>query len=110
MTGILKPFEDLINALTNIVGTSLSTLLMGLAFIAFLIAVINFILKRRNGDANGLEQSKNMLWWSVVGLFIMVSVWGLVNFIQINLLGADGNKTDVAKPRTNFGTVVTPTK
>ncbi len=100
---MLQNFSNLINKLSDIIGDGLSGLFMTLAFLAFLAAVINFILKRRQGDAGGLEQAKNMLGWSVVALFVMVSIWGIVNFIAVNLLGNDASKTDVDKPRTNFG-------
>ncbi len=58
---------------------------MIIAFIAFLAAIISFIIKRAKGDSNGLEQAKNMLWWSVIAMFVMVAVWGIVFFLGSNL-------------------------
>jgi hypothetical protein len=97
--GILGNVDTLFGNLNNIVGGSLATLLMTVAFIAFLAAVINFIIKRRDGKA-GLEDAKNMLAWSVVGLFVMVSIWGLVNFLAVALT-VDKEKS-IAKPQTVF--------
>ena len=99
---MLKNFDELVNKLTDIVGGGLATLLMSIAFVMFLVAVVTFILKRRDGSA-GLEQAKNMLLWSVFGLFVMTAVWGLVTFIGTNILGADNaGKTTISKPQTTF--------
>lgn len=100
---MLDTFTKLVNGISDLLGGAVSTGLMTLAFVAFLLAVINFIWKRRQGDDKGLEQAKNMLWWSVFGLFVMVAVWGIVNFLAVNLLGNDANKKDVVRPQTNFG-------
>lgn len=100
---MFENFTKLINSAASLVGGGLSTLLMGLAFAAFLFSIINFIWKRRNGDGSGLEAARNTLWWSVVALFVMVSVWGLVKFIGSNLLGGDANTTTIQRPQTTFG-------
>ena len=90
---------ELIRNINGIIGGDLTTLLMSVAFICFIGAVINFLIKRNNGG-NGLEDAKKYLLWSVVGLFVMVAVWGLVNFLEVNLLG---NKIrEIKKPQTKF--------
>lgn len=100
---VLGNFSNLINKISELLGGGIATILMTVAFIVFLLAVINFVWKRRSGESNGLKQAGDMLWWSVFGLFVMVSVWGIVNFIAGNLLGADANKTSIQKPQTTFG-------
>ena len=100
---VLGNVSNLINKISELLGGGIATILMTVAFIAFLLAVINFIWKRRSGEANGMKQAGDMLWWSVFGLFVMVSVWGIVTFLATNLLGADANKTSVQKPQTTFG-------
>ena len=99
---MLDKFSELINKVADILAGGIVTILMTLAFIVFLIAIINFVWKRRAGDGKGLEQARDTLWWSVFALFVMVSVWGLVNFLANNLLGSDAGKTTVSKPQTNF--------
>lgn len=99
---MLENFTKLVNSLVSILGGGVATLLMTVAFIAFLLAVINYIWKRRQGDAGGLAQAGNILFGSVFGLFVMVSVWGLVNFIGSNLLGSDFDKKSIDRPQTVF--------
>ena len=99
---MLENFTKLVNSLVSILGGGVATLLMTVAFIAFLLAVINYIWKRRQGDAGGLPQAGNLLFGSVFGLFVMVSVWGLVNFIGSNILGSDFDKKTIDRPQTVF--------
>lgn len=97
---MLKNVTDLFDSLNKLIGGGVTTFLMGLAFVAFLLSIINFLWKRRSGDGDGLEQAKGMLGWSVIALFVMVSVWGLVKFIS-SALGVDG-QTTINKPQTVF--------
>jgi hypothetical protein len=101
---MLKNVTELIDGLVNLVSGGLATLLMTVAFIIFLLAVINFIMKRRAGNAEGLKQAGNMLFGSVFGLFVMVAVWGIVNFIGSNILGSDFDKKTITKPQTVWTT------
>jgi Type IV secretion system pilin len=105
---MLKSLDQLVNKATDIVSIGIANLLMAIAFLVFLLAIINYIWKRREGDTNGMKQAGNMLLGSVFGLFIMVAVWGLVNFISSNLLGADGNKKTIERPQTLFKSNIVP--
>jgi hypothetical protein len=87
----------MLDSLTKLIGGSkviavnIAGLLMAIAFIAFLLTVINYIWKRNSGNADGLKQAGNMLLASVFALFVMVAVWGLTNFIARNLgIGVGG--------------------
>lgn len=99
---MLENFTKLVNSLVSLLGGGVATLLMAVAFIAFLLAVINYIWKRRQGDVGGLQQAGTILFGSVFGLFVMVSVWGIVNFIGSNILGSDNNKKSIDRPQTVF--------
>lgn len=99
---MLNSIDNLINKASNIVSVGVANLLMAIAFIVFLLAVINYIWKRRAGDSAGMKQAGNMLFGSIFGLFVMVAVWGLVNFLSSNLLGPDGNRKVIERPQTIF--------
>ncbi|MFZ2831730.1 MAG: hypothetical protein WAZ40_01115 [Minisyncoccia bacterium] len=60
-------------------------LLMALAVAYFLFGVMKFVKDQDSEDAQG-EGKRHMLW-GVVGLFIMVSVYGILNFINSFVLG-----------------------
>ncbi len=90
----LKTFVD---GWTDFIGTSIAGLLLTAATAVFFYAVVRFILKRSSGDAKGLEDAKSMLGWSVIGLTVMFSIWGIVSFLQTGILGTN-NKTQIAAP------------
>jgi uncharacterized membrane protein YfcA len=56
------------------------TLLMALAVAYFLFGVMKFVKDQGSEEAQ-VEGKKHMLW-GIIGLFIMVSVYGILNFIN----------------------------
>lgn len=72
-------------ALAQTIVARLAPLLIGLAILAFFWFIILFIWK---GGENPEVRSKMQtgMVWSVVAIFVMVSIWGLVSFIG-NILG-----------------------
>ena len=59
--------------------------LIGLAIVVFLYGVIIMIFSK--GGEKMQEGKQNMLW-GIIGIFVMVSVWGLVA-ILVNTFGLD---------------------
>lgn len=68
----------------NIVS-ALSPLLVSLAVIAFFWFLVNFIWLSKDNPEN---QQKNLkgIWMSVLAIFVMVSIWGIITVIG-GLLG-----------------------
>jgi hypothetical protein len=84
-------------AILNMIGlvqtivARLVPLAIGLAVLAFFWFLIQFIWKGgEEGDAR--KKSLSGMGWSVFALFVMVSIWGLVQFIgSIFGIGAGGS-------------------
>ena len=51
-------------------------LLIGVAVVVFLWGVVQYITA--GGDEEKRKEARNMMIWGIVGLFVMVAVWGLV--------------------------------
>jgi hypothetical protein len=100
MNNFLQPFSRLISSLTKIIGGGIGGLLLAVGTIVFFASVIAFIAARAKGDGKGLEDAKNRLLLSAVGLFFMVGVWGIVLFLELNILG--GSTRSVCPPQTIF--------
>ena len=93
---VLNNVETIVTKSSSIIGGGVTGLLMGVTFAVFLFSIITFLLKRRSGDDKGLQDAKNMLGWSVIAMFVMVAIWGLVTFIcQTFNIGLGGQ---VARP------------
>jgi len=56
-------------------------LLIGAAVICFLYGVLRFIAKSSAGDADGRKEAINFMIFGIIGIAVMVSVWGLVAFV-----------------------------
>ena len=66
----------IINTINNIIVP----VLFAVAFIVFLYSVFKtFIVGQGSEEAK--EQGKNLMLWGLIGFFVMVSVWGLVNIL-----------------------------
>jgi hypothetical protein len=88
---------DAIVTKSNSIAENVATLMMTIAFIVFLGIVIFFISERRKGNADGIQKAGSMLGWSVIGLFVMVAIWGLVGFLSGSLGVPIGG--EIARPK-----------
>lgn len=61
---------------------ALIPIVIGLAVLVFLWGVLQYVL--RSSDA-GKEEGRTFMLWGIIALFVMVSVWGLVNILRDSL-------------------------
>ncbi len=61
-------------------------LVFGLAFIYFFWGMGQFILKDA-GNEKSREEGKKKMLWSVIALFVMFSIMGIISFISATFLG-----------------------
>lgn len=96
-----------VESLSGIVN-SLIPLLLTIAVVIFLWGLVKYLFKI--GGEEGSKGGLQIMLWGVVGLFVMVSLWGLVSLLQqtLNVSGASGS--DVANPDNLrvTGSVVAP--
>jgi hypothetical protein len=85
----LASIQGLVNTATIIV--------VAIALLVFFWGLTKLIA----GGGEAIAEGKTLMIWGVVALFVMVSVWGLVYFIQDNLLGSGANYN--APPIPTFG-------
>lgn len=103
----MNAFDSLTKLIT---GTQNITVLIAqslftLSFVIFMGVIIAFLIKRAKGDPQGMEQMRSMIGWSVIAMFVLMSVWGLVAFLSYNLgIGLGGC---VKKPSPVPGQVAT---
>ena len=71
-SGLVNIFLELLNGLAG--------LIIGLAFLFFLIGVVKYI--GAGDDSKKVAEARNFIVWGMVGLFSMVSVWGLAQLVK----------------------------
>ena len=72
LTGIIQLFTDIGLVIIPFLGT--------VAFLVFVLGVARFI--RAAGNEKEVKDSKNLLIWGIVGLFVMITIWGIISFLK----------------------------
>lgn len=67
------------------VDGALIPLLYALAFLFFLIGVVRFLFSM---EEEKRKEGKQFVLWSLIGLFVLFAVWGLVRVLLSILVGA----------------------
>lgn len=80
---VLSKTTTLFTQAKFIVTTILIPLVFALALLLFFWGVAKYIWS----EGQGKEDGKKIMIWGVVALFVMSAVWGLVAFIEDELLG-----------------------
>jgi len=86
LIGLLPRFvfaETVQGILTRLFNTLVNpalAILTGLAVLVFLWGLVKFIL--RAGSEQGREEGKQVMLWGIIGLFVLVSFWGIVLMLQ----------------------------
>jgi hypothetical protein len=88
--------SDVGSFIINIINNVLVPVLFAIAFIVFIWGAFEtFIIGATSEDVK--KKGKSLMLWGLIGFFVMVSVWGLVN-ILINTVGF-GNNSGINTPK-----------
>lgn len=92
--GLFGDDEDFTDAGTTVltfINSYLVPFIFALALIFFLWGVLKaFVIK---GDEDSRSEGKQYMVWAIVGLVVMVSLWGIVNLLS-GALGLDEETID----------------
>ncbi len=84
--------------LLQLLATRLVPFLIGLAVLAFFWFLIEFIWKGRD-DKDAQTKARSGMGWSILALFIMVSIWGIILFLGgVTGIKQGGNMTGFNLP------------
>jgi hypothetical protein len=76
----------------NFINTVLVPVIFAIAFIVFIFGVFQYFIMGR-GSEEAAASGRALMVWGLIGFFVMVSVWGLVNILlgTFNLNGSVPN-------------------
>lgn len=74
----VKTLHDLTASLAKYLNDALA-LLMGFAVVAFIYYVVRFFIV--DADGKNRAVAGQYVMWSLIGFFVIFSVWGIVNFL-----------------------------
>lgn len=83
--------SDVLDQVLGFLNTA-AAIVIALAVVYFLWGVTQYIMKA--GDEEAQKGARDTMIWGIIAIFVMVSVWGLVNLLQ-NTFGVqqDGAQT-----------------
>ena len=73
-------FREFVESLIQFLNTSIVPLLFALMLLVFLWGVFQYFFIKREDPAARTEGTQFMLW-GIIGLAVVTSMWGLVNFL-----------------------------
>ncbi|KKT20851.1 MAG: hypothetical protein UW04_C0019G0010 [Parcubacteria group bacterium GW2011_GWB1_43_8] len=77
--GAVENADDIFSLVENILG-KLAPMLIAVAVIILLVAIVNYI--RAGEDEEKRGKAKSLMIFGIIGLFVMVSIWGLVAILS----------------------------
>jgi NADH:ubiquinone oxidoreductase subunit 2 (subunit N) len=72
--------NDAGNFVINLINNVLVPVLFSIAFIVFLWGAFQTFILGANSDETK-EKGRDLMIWSLIGFFVMISIWGLVNIL-----------------------------
>ena len=79
-----RTFNELACEVVNIIDTATLTLIV-FGLVVYFWGVVTSI--PHLGDEKGAEKRKSVFFWGIIVLFIMFSIWGIVQILQRTLFG-----------------------
>jgi hypothetical protein len=80
--------QDLGGFIVGLINNVAVPVVFALAFIVFIWGVFRYFIGGKDDAAR--KEGKNLMLYGLLGFFIMISVWGLVN-ILVGSVGLDSN-------------------
>ena len=65
---------------TCIISSAIIPLLFAAALVAFIYGVVQYVINANNSEKR--KEGSQYMVWGIVGLFVMISVWGLVGVLS----------------------------
>ena len=85
MAATPRTFEELVNRLVYIINYAIGSLVV-LALVLYFLGILANARKAKDGDTS---QVRTFLVWGLVALFVMVSIWGILQILRATLFSGD---------------------
>ena len=96
---VVGNLTDVGNFIINFINNILVPILFAIAFLTFLWGAFQTFIVGSSAGADVKDSGKNLMMWGLIGFFVMVSVWGLVNILT-GTFQFSNNQGPTGVPRT----------
>lgn len=73
-------FKEVVRSVAMFISQSVTPTLVALSLLWFLFGLAQFI--RSAGNSEAVEEGKKKMLYGVIGLFVIVAIWGLVGVLR----------------------------
>src|SRR3989344_747112 len=73
--------------------------LFGLAGVVFIVGVVKYVRAGDNEEKRG--QGRDLMWFGIIALFVMITVWGFVNILSRSIFGKDSQLPNLPRQATS---------
>jgi hypothetical protein len=98
-------FAGLVAEIVGLVNGAIIPLLFALAVVFFLVNILRYFFIQ--GGEEGQEKGKKAILYGLIGLFVLFSIWGIVNLLLATLnsfiTGSGATPTTAAQTTTTSG-------
>ncbi len=77
--------KSLLDIFTGEILNSVIGLLSAFAVIFFVLGIVRYIANA--GDEKKAKEGKSIMWYGLLGLFVLFSFWGIVQFVHTDIFG-----------------------
>ncbi|MDE1924720.1 MAG: hypothetical protein KGH79_00880 [Patescibacteria group bacterium] len=78
--------QTLVNNFTRVIVNPIIALLFALGLLLFAWGIIEFLIGlNASGDSDKKESGKRHMLWGIIGMFIMISAWAIIKFIDSSI-------------------------
>jgi len=78
------PIDEFGNDITNFINDVITPFLFALALVLFIYGAVLFLIIS-GGDSEERDKGRRFMFWGIVSLVVVVSIWGIVNLIASGL-------------------------
>lgn len=73
--------QNLGQGIIGLINNVAVPVLFAVAFLVFIFGVFQYFIQG-GADEEKRESGKSLMLWGIIGFFVMVSVWGMVNILR----------------------------
>ncbi len=92
----MQKVYQILSNINTIIINPLILLAFGVALVVFLYGVFEYIWKSRSNPQQ-IKTGTNHMLWGIVGMFIMISVFGIFRFLLNTVPAGERTKTNVER-------------
>lgn len=82
-------FKDFIGSgstgIIGIINTVIVPVIFAFAFLVFIWGIVKYFFINNGGDEGKIKEGKQFAFWGIIGMVVLLSVWGFVNIVLSTL-------------------------